>query len=428
MLLAAAPAFATGGSAPAAWEPDPSSLGSITFFNSAGQPVTSGTSLASAFAYAEASNNTGTTGVKAAVSWAFPNHALPPTSWFVQAAGTATNYPASADPAPLNTATNPVASNPQANIAVISTAGTNDTTAGYNDVLQVRLVTTGGAGGSNVNTQYWSSDILYNTTAGTWTEIASDSQNVTYTALTANPTSTPAGNAVQLTATETDESGTPVAGSYTFFNGTTTIATVPVNTTTGVATTSPTNLPVGTDNLSAVFTPTTGGDSGSTQSTGFATETITGPATTTNLVVAVPAYTGTATTLTATVTDAGGGVTAGSVSFYDNGSTTPLGTVGPPGQPAAFTRCRTPSPRRARNQWSRSSARPTPPRTPLRSPLRTRSRCLPRLRAHARTRRSVARTLARISRTSRLVSRLARSRSRLRTTVRTALMVRSRPV
>ena len=348
-LLLAPAAFATGGTAPAPWEPDPASLGSVNLFNAAGQPVTSGTfsgsgssaGVVTAFSYAEASNNAGLAGAKAGLSWGFPNHAVnPPSTWFSTGSGTATAYPASGDPAPLNTATNPVASNPIANIAVIQGAGTNDPTAGYDHVLEVRLYTLGGAGGSNTGGYYWSSDIAYTynsaTQTGTWTEIASDTENITYSALVASPTSGPQGTSVSLTATETDESGTPVAGSYTFYNGTTAIASNVAVNGSGVATTTTSTLPFGTDNLSAVFTPTTAGDGGSSQSTGFATENVSGPATNTALSIPGPVYATDAqgsypASLDATVTLAigGTGVTAGSVAFFDG--STQIASVPAPG-------------------------------------------------------------------------------------------------
>ena len=347
LLLASAPAFATNGQLPAPWEPDPTAIGSVLFFNSAGQPVTQGTDYTNAFAYAEASNNSGTTGTKAAISWAFPDPASPLTSWFVKAGFAATNYPNAAAPAPLNSASNPlfaVGSSGASNISVIKGAGVNSSTAGYNSVLQVRMTSAGGLGGSTADSDYWASDIAYNSTTGAWTEIASDSQIITHTALVASPTSGPAGTSVTLTATETVEatttggvtSSTPVAGSVQFYDGTTAIGTAQAvaGGASNTATFTTSSLSVANHNLAAVFTPTN--LTAAQPSTGFATENVSGPSTNTALSIPGTVYATDSqgsypASLDATVTFAigGGGVTAGSVAFFDG--STQIASVPAPG-------------------------------------------------------------------------------------------------
>ena len=229
MACCAAPAaFATGGSGhlrrPGSRTRRPRVLSSSC--NAAGQPVTSGTFAGSsaaggevdAFKYAEASNNAGVAGAKAALSWGFPNHSVtPPSSLFSTGSGTATAYPAAARVTrrAAEHGNQPGRLQPGRQRRGHHGCGrANDATAGYNQVLQVRLYTLGGAGGSNAGGLYWTSDISYTynaaTQTGTWTEIASDfGSNVTYTALTATPASAPAGTSIALTATETDRVGAP---------------------------------------------------------------------------------------------------------------------------------------------------------------------------------------------------------------------------
>ena len=345
LLLASAPAMAA--SPGAAWEPDPqvttAGTGPIAFYDAAGHQITSGNNLNNLFAYAAATTATPRTGTtKAFVEYAFPDHSQPTSSWHVTSASASTAYPNAAAPAPVNGITFPVSSattaNQVANLAPLLGGGTNDTTAGYNHVIQVRLFDIGGPTFTGADSAtYWASDILYNTTTNSWSELYPVDVNVTSTTLTATPGTQGAGSAVALKATETSASGTPVAGNVQFLDGTTVLDTQPVNTTTGIATSSTSTLAVGPHNLSAVFTPTD--TTNNSSSTGTATETITGPPTTTTLVVPTPVTASTSVTFTATVKDNGtnAGVTTGSVNFFDGPTTgTPIGSVATPAAGGVF--------------------------------------------------------------------------------------------
>ena len=111
---------------------------------------------------------------------------------------------------------------------------------------------------------------------------------VTTTTLTANPSSSAYSNTVTLTAiiapvlAQTHVAG----GSVTFYNGATSLATVPVTSNTVVTTIS--TLPVGTDSLTAVYT----GDTNFATSTGASSEIVisnfTFAATTTTTPVLIP--------------------------------------------------------------------------------------------------------------------------------------------
>jgi hypothetical protein len=319
-ILAAGAGSAFAATTPA-WEPDPNSVGSLIFYNSAGQVVTSGTNLNHLFDFAEASTTDPTgTSVKATLFFASPAPGVPTGSWFDSQESLSTAYPNASAPAPLNTATKPVVTlgATDANMTAYIPTAVNSTTAGYTNMYQIRLVTTGGtAGGTNATAQYWETDILVNPTAGTWQQVFPAVVTATSTTLTASVNPATVGQATTLTATETPAA----AGSVQFENGTTPIGSpVSVNAS-GVATTSYTPTAAGTQSLSAVFTPT------DPTSFGGSTGTLSLPVnpastpTTTSLTVSQAGTSGTDVSLSSTVAPA---AAAGTVSWFDNGSTTAL--------------------------------------------------------------------------------------------------------
>src|SRR4051794_851361 len=145
LLLGASAASATTA---APWEPDSQSLGNITFYNQAGQVVTSGPDASNAFFYASAANVGGTDqagATKASLAYAFPDHTKTTPNFFVQPGGAASNFPVASGPASITgLGTTPVAATGNSvNFSVISGAGTNDPTANYDHVLQVRMFASG---------------------------------------------------------------------------------------------------------------------------------------------------------------------------------------------------------------------------------------------------------------------------------------------
>lgn len=253
-LIASGMSFASPASSAAAtppWEPDPQSNGTLSFFNAAGTQISGGNDLTHLFAYAEASSAEDPAGFhKAAVYFAFPDHLQPTSSWFVQNASAATTYPNASAPAPVNSFTNPVSS-PGANDANLTAAlgaGVLDGTAGYANLIQVRLVQSGGAG-------YWAADISYDTASGTWAQVYPAVATVTSTSTTlgAAPAGhqAPAGN-VDLTATV---SPAAAVGSVQFsVDGSPLGSAVAVAG--GTATMSTTALTTGSHSITAAFTPT----------------------------------------------------------------------------------------------------------------------------------------------------------------------------
>lgn len=305
------------------WEPDPTALGTLTLFNASGQVITSGTSLTHLFDYAEASTADPFAGKTAFITFNQPQSGQPTGNFPSSSPSAATGFPNTTAPAPLNTAANPVGqlTATEGNLADFIATLTPQTATGYVNVYQIRMQTSGpgGVGTAGNGGGYWDADILVNPTAGTWTQEYPASVTATATTLTASPSPANTGQTVTLTATESPAT----AGSVDFKNGATDLGTVAVNGS-GVATTTATFGTAGTENLTAAFTPTDTADfSGST---GTATLTVNPPSTptATTLTVAQDGVAGDDVKLTSTVAAGATPVTAGTVSWFDNGSATAL--------------------------------------------------------------------------------------------------------
>jgi hypothetical protein len=299
--LMALPASATGSTTPP-WEPDPATnfgtasapvYGTLTFYNSAGQVVTSGSNLGHLFDYAEASGTDPYKGTKATLYFAAPVPGETPSTFFVGLASASTAFPNSSAPAPLNTTANPVVTLASTDADLTNFIGSvpAQTAAGYADVFQVRLLTTGPGGvGSGPNGQYWDADVQVNPTAGTWTQVYPPS-TVTTVATTITMSVTPSSSAQQfssvtLNATETAADTTHPAGSVRFFEGSTAIGSAVAVNSSGGATLSTTGLLAsapGGAQLTATFTPS---------AAGYAPSTSAPVAYTVNPVAKVPAISG----------------------------------------------------------------------------------------------------------------------------------------
>jgi len=276
--LLALPASAAG---TPPWEPDPATnfgtsttpdYGTLTFYNSAGQVVTSGTNLAHLFDYAEASTADPFAGTKATLYFAAPSFGEQPPSFFVSLASSSTAFPNPSAPAPLNTATDPVVTlaSADADLSNFIASVPAQTQPGYADVFQIRLLTTGPGGvGSGPNGQYWDADVLVDPNAGTWTEVypsAGTTTPATTTTLAASPAaSAQQGSPVTLTATVTASDSTIPGGSIEFdqvFDGVATPLGSAAVDSTGVAALTTSGLlpsaPSGANagELTATFTPT----------------------------------------------------------------------------------------------------------------------------------------------------------------------------
>ena len=159
----ASPASATVTSP--AWEPDsPNSQGALLFYDSSGNLLTTGTNLNHLFDYAAATAAGDSGAVKATMYFAIPNHSLPTGSWSKQQASGSTAYPNSSAPAPI---TGPGFTKPLVTLKAtdgdlnnaIGGAFTLDPTAGYANLIQVRVIDNLG----NATSKYFDDDIAYNT-------------------------------------------------------------------------------------------------------------------------------------------------------------------------------------------------------------------------------------------------------------------------
>jgi hypothetical protein len=302
------------------WEPigNPPEVGGLTFYNTSGQVITSGsTTSASIAAYVQGSSTVRAGDTKATLFAYTPVNGQLPGAWsHDDQLSSSTAYPNAGAPAALAGSSLPLVTG-AAGDESLATDITNNPNSdvsgdGYAGLYVLRLYTSSpGNGGS---TTY--DEAVVSVSGTTWTLDYSPSTAITPTLATSPASPQFQGSSVTLTATVP----VGVPGSITFDNGGTPITgatNVPVSAA-GSASTTVTGLPVGSNSLTAVFTPTSGSAFAGGTSTASA-YTINAPSpTTTSLAVSPtsPQNVGTSETLTATVT---AGV-AGSVQFVDNGS------------------------------------------------------------------------------------------------------------
>lgn len=333
VAFAAAPPF----------EPDPNSVisgspATVALYDSSGNQITSGSiSSKPIAAYAVASTTIRSGDTSAILRFAQPNPNSSTTLYSKDDPGGFTAYPITTGPANIQTLsqTHPVATGKATDLSLAdeiaafpntgpggagcpysvgNPAGCTNTQ--YQNVYQLRVVT---AAGASQSSQYATMDVVVSGT--TWTQVYPTVAAATTTTLTSSQNPTVTGTSITLTATETPAT----AGSVQFKDGATNLGSPVAVNGSGVATLNTSFSTTGAHNLSAVFTPTD--TSGFASSTGTLTETLNPPATptTTSLAVTQDGTAGHPITLTATVTPS---AAAGSLDFFDNGSTTAIpGTV-----------------------------------------------------------------------------------------------------
>jgi hypothetical protein len=330
-------ALAAGGGGPTPpWYPlTPAPYGSLTFYNAQGQVVTGGSINSPGLAaYTVASAPEPTSGYNKATLYLYsPESGTPPQEWpNEQFSESIDTYPNAAAPAPIGTTANPVSTNTGDDLSIasiIANIPNTSTTSGYVGLYDVRMMV--GGPGLSQDPTFWDTVISVNTTTNTWSVDYPDYTQNTTTTLTANPPSpqeTTTPSPVTLTATVAPAT----AGTVSFWSGTTQVgATQTVTSSSGTASVTVTPPAGATTPYQAVFTPTVG-----SADIGSASNTI-------NYLVGAPPDS-TATTLaesggggpagpvtfTGSVSDTtttGTTVSAGTVSLYDNGSTTPFATT-----------------------------------------------------------------------------------------------------
>jgi len=169
--LSPGPALAT--SPP--WEPDPNSAtpyGNIVFYDAAGNVVTGGSDLTHIADYAAATSDPDAGANKATLYFAAPDHTKVTGLWATNQQSASTTFPTSGAPGPIDGLTEPVVTLPDGAACLICSIGgfVKDATAGYADIYQVRLVDSG-TGGAGSGTHYWSTDVMVDEGAGTWTQV-----------------------------------------------------------------------------------------------------------------------------------------------------------------------------------------------------------------------------------------------------------------
>lgn len=183
--------------------------------------------------------------------------------------------------------------------------------------------------GTNSITAVYSGDTTYGTSTSPASDVTVEMASTT-TTVTFSPASPVSGQSVTLTATVAPVSpgaGTPTGTVNFYNNGSTTPLGMGTLNGSGVATLTTTALLAGTNAITATYS---GDDNFATSTSTPAVDVPVGVASTTTTLTIFPVspYVGQSVLLTATiaVVSPGGGTPTGTVDFYNNGSTTPLGT------------------------------------------------------------------------------------------------------
>lgn len=262
-LLAGVAGNAHASTAPP-WEPDPSSVGGLTFYNAAGHQVTGGSTTASPLAsYVEGSSKVRSGDTKATLYGYLPVHGQSPGQWSGDQLSASTSYPNASAPRPLKTASLPVVSGASGDETIAELAAdfpnTDSSSDGYAHLYQLRLVTSKPQEG--ISTTYDSADIEIS--GSTWSVVYSQAPGVsTSTKLRVSPSGRVVhGTKVKLRATITPAKA---AGSVQFRDGSKVLKTVKVKA--GKASFSTRTLRAAKHKLTAKFVPSTSGYATSTSS------------------------------------------------------------------------------------------------------------------------------------------------------------------
>jgi hypothetical protein len=242
--------------APAPFDPtqDTSWIGTVTFYNAAGQVVTSGDAtnpLSAQYMVGSATPPGALATTRTTIGLVGPQPSVNPGLWSGANMNGSTLYPLPAPaPAVVSSATTPQGAMlaTSQSFAVSATAFTPNTGVLAN-VFQIRLRSVGTTAG------YYNATTIYiDPVTNIWTQI--DPVPVNQTATTTSLTVTPASPAAPPVNPTLDATVGPTgtAGSVQFFNGATSLGTSPV--VANHATLALTAVPVGNYSLTATFTPT----------------------------------------------------------------------------------------------------------------------------------------------------------------------------
>ncbi len=321
-VISASPAAAATGPS---WQPEVKAVGTLTFYNASGNPVTSGNITDSPIAAYVQGSTADTSHTTATLYGATPVSGTDPGSWSGEALSTSTTYPNASAPGALGTSTLPLVHGISGDLSVsdlISDFPNADTstTDGFGGVYELRLKT----GASNTVWQVADIQVTGNTWSLIYPTPAANPTSTTTTLAATPPSGATPGSTVTLTATvspstaagtvQFKENGTAIGGPATVSNGTAAVQG---------------SFPsAATYALTAEFTPTSNSFSASTGSLSYVVGSGGGGgATTTTTALGVTPTSGPANspvTLTATVTPS---AAAGSVQFFDGATSLGTSTV-----------------------------------------------------------------------------------------------------
>lgn len=303
---------------------DPNNVASLTIFDATtGAVVTSGsnsTALSNYYFVSSTDFNPGHT--KAIVQGFLAEAGKAPGAFSGQNLGAATTYPVTTAPAPVSSITTPTAKGGTTSSfgSLASTyPNTAPSTSDFYQLYQLRVVTTFPTPQS---TSYAYADIAIDPTSGTWHQLAP-------TGVTAPIPPAAPGKPTAVAGNTTADVTVPAVSGATSYTVTSSPGGFTVSGASG-----PFHFTGLTNGTPYTFTATATNANG-TSPASVASDPVTpaAPVPTSSTALAVTTsssgYTDTPYTFTATVSSAGAPtqVDNGSVSFYDNGSTTPLGTV-----------------------------------------------------------------------------------------------------
>ena len=292
------------------WEPDPSSVGGLIFYNASGQVITGGNVTDQPLAaYVEGTTTVRAGDTKATLLGYLPVHGQSTGQFQGEAIGASPNYPNASAPGALATTGLPVETGGPTDESVQTLAldfpNTDTSADGYAHMYQLRLKTSGP--GESLSVTYDSADIEI--TGSTWSVVYSQAK--TSTSLSVTPASPVLhGTSVKLSATVSPSTAT---GQVAFKDGTKVLKSVALSA--GKASYSTTTLADGTHKLTAVFEPTSGSGYGTSTSSSHSI-TVKARSTTTKLTASKSTITsGQSLKLSATESPS----TAGSIALF-NGS------------------------------------------------------------------------------------------------------------
>lgn len=277
------------------WEPDPSAVGTLNFFDASGNPLTRGSISDVPFAaYAVGDHLPRPADTKAILEFSQPNkNQSNPANWNVAGISSlATSFPVTAGAGvptsissldsshPVYTGSNTDNSLEQDIFAFPNTGPSGDsfdgasgcaysgtvagcTDANYENLYQIRLITTDG---SDNSLTYDDADIMVDGATGTWSQVYPApfvAANTTATTLSPSPASpTTQGTSVTLTATVTASDDSTPAGSVQFKEDGTAIGTpvsvTPTDADHETATYTSSAFNPGQHTFTATFSPTDG--------------------------------------------------------------------------------------------------------------------------------------------------------------------------